>query len=157
MDGPSVEATFAQNGLCVDAEDGRNEYWDDDLTEKERAIICGTYIMHTRPGQLYCKKKSGIQVAEVKSLLDGAGEQTTKVSWFPPPQSWEGSSYDCIEWSPNAEEVFRAVFANARLGKSQPLSAKQWRDRLRDSKIARKAFENNRYRADIFFSRNISM
>lgn len=54
LDGPSVEATFARNGLCVDAEDGKNEYWDDDLTEKERAIICGTYIMYTRPGQFDC-------------------------------------------------------------------------------------------------------
>ena len=36
---------------------------------------------------------------------DGAGEQITKSSWFPPPQSWEGSSYDSIEWMPNVEEI----------------------------------------------------
>ncbi|KJA13338.1 hypothetical protein HYPSUDRAFT_103260, partial [Hypholoma sublateritium FD-334 SS-4] len=47
LDGPSVEATFARKGLCVNAEDGENEYWDDDLTEQEKATICGTYIMYT--------------------------------------------------------------------------------------------------------------
>ncbi|KJA19278.1 hypothetical protein HYPSUDRAFT_119959, partial [Hypholoma sublateritium FD-334 SS-4] len=103
---------------------------DDDLTEQERAIICGTYIMYTR--------------------ADGAGEQTTKISWFPPPQSWEGSSYDSIEWTPNAEEVFQDVYVNARLGNFQPLSAKRWRDRLRNFKGSRKAFENNKSRASIF-------
>lgn len=52
LDGPSVEATFARNGLRVDAKDGENEYWDDDLTEQEMAIICGTYIMYT--GEFFC-------------------------------------------------------------------------------------------------------
>ncbi len=47
LDGPSVEATFARNGLCVDADDDKNEYWDDELSEHERAVICGTYIMYT--------------------------------------------------------------------------------------------------------------
>ncbi len=47
LDGPSVEATYSRSGLCVDAEDDENEYWDDELSERERAIICGTYIMYT--------------------------------------------------------------------------------------------------------------
>ncbi len=64
------------------------------------------------------------------TFLSGAGEQTTKVSWFPPPQSWEGSSYDSLEWTPKAEEVFQSVFVNARQGVFQPLSAKKWRDPL---------------------------
>ncbi|KJA18103.1 hypothetical protein HYPSUDRAFT_145454, partial [Hypholoma sublateritium FD-334 SS-4] len=131
LDGPSVEATFARNGLCVDAKDGGNEYWDDDLTEQEIAIICGTYVMYT-----------------------GSGEQTTKISWFPPPQSWEGSSYDSLEWTPKAEEVFQSVFIDARKGEFQPLSARRWRDRLRDFKSPRKAFENNKVRASTFLTRN---
>ena len=45
----------------------------------------------------------------------GAGEQTTKVSWFPPPQSWEGSSYDSLEWTPKAEQVFQSVFVRFRV------------------------------------------
>lgn len=47
LDGPSVEATYIRKGFCVKANDGQNEYWDDDLTEQEKAIICGTYIMYT--------------------------------------------------------------------------------------------------------------
>ncbi|KJA21684.1 hypothetical protein HYPSUDRAFT_140243, partial [Hypholoma sublateritium FD-334 SS-4] len=134
LDGPSVEATFARNGLRVDAEDGENEYWDDDLTEQERAIICGTYVMYTR--------------------ADGAGDQITKISWFPPPQTWEGSSFDSIEWTPIAEDIFQSVFSDARLGNFQPLSAKRWRDRLRNFKSPRKAFENNKSRSSKFFTQN---
>ncbi|KJA22465.1 hypothetical protein HYPSUDRAFT_97256, partial [Hypholoma sublateritium FD-334 SS-4] len=43
LDGPSLEATFCHNGLCVDAQDGIHDFWDDDLTENEQATICGTY------------------------------------------------------------------------------------------------------------------
>ncbi|KJA13594.1 hypothetical protein HYPSUDRAFT_124495, partial [Hypholoma sublateritium FD-334 SS-4] len=47
LDGPSVEATFIRNGFCLEENDKQHEYWDDDLTEQERAIICGTYVMYT--------------------------------------------------------------------------------------------------------------
>lgn len=47
LDGPSLEATYCRNGLCVNAEDGQHEFWDDDLTENEIATICGTYLMYT--------------------------------------------------------------------------------------------------------------
>lgn len=86
---------------------------------------------------------------------DGAGDQITKISWFPPPQSWEGSSYNSIEWTPSAEVVFQSVFTNARLGIFQPLSAKRWRDRLRNFKNVRKAFENNKSRASFFLTREV--
>lgn len=47
LDGPSLEATFYHSGLCVDAQDGKHDFWDDDLTENEQATICGTYLMYT--------------------------------------------------------------------------------------------------------------
>ena len=47
LEGPSLEATYRRYGLCVETEDGQHEYCDDDLTEKEIATICGTYIMYT--------------------------------------------------------------------------------------------------------------
>ncbi|KJA12585.1 hypothetical protein HYPSUDRAFT_152340, partial [Hypholoma sublateritium FD-334 SS-4] len=105
---------------------------DDDLTEQERAIICGTYIMYT-----------------------GSGEQITRISWFPPPQAWEGSSYDSLEWTPKAEEVFQNVFVDARRGEFQPLSTKRWRDRLRAFKSPRKAIEINKVRANNFLTARI--
>ncbi|KJA14010.1 hypothetical protein HYPSUDRAFT_150880 [Hypholoma sublateritium FD-334 SS-4] len=134
LDGPSVEATYIRKGFCVKANDGQNEYWDDDLTEQEKAIICGTYIMYT-----------------------GFGEQTTKISWFPPTQAWEGSSYDSLEWTPRAEDVFQSIFDSARKGEFQPLSANRWRDRLRNFKSARVAFANNRSRATTFLAQEISV
>lgn len=47
LDGPSLEATCCHHGLRVEANDKQNDYWDDDLTEHELAIICGTYFMYT--------------------------------------------------------------------------------------------------------------
>lgn len=91
------------------------------------------------------------------AFTSGSAEQITKVSWFPPPQVWEGSSYDSLEWTPKAEEVFQSVFVSARQGEFQPLSAKRWRDRLRDFKTPRKAFENNKFRANIFLTQNAYM
>ncbi len=54
LDGPSREATVFHRGLCVIAEKGEYDFWDDDLTQNEQAIICGTYLMYT--GALMKKK-----------------------------------------------------------------------------------------------------
>ncbi|KJA24793.1 hypothetical protein HYPSUDRAFT_200342 [Hypholoma sublateritium FD-334 SS-4] len=127
LDGPSLEATYCRHGLCVNAEDGEHELWDDDLTENEIATICGTYLMYT-----------------------GSGEQTTKVSWFPPPHTVETSSYDSVEWTPKAEALFQKIFDDAKNGTFQPLNAKKWRHVFRDLKNPRVAFDNNRSRAHNF-------
>lgn len=82
----------------------------------------------------------------------GSGEQTTKISWFPPPHSVEGSSYDSVEWTPKAEALFQGIFNDARKGDFQPLSAKKWRNAFRDLKNPRIAFDNNRLRAQKFLA-----
>ncbi|KJA21045.1 hypothetical protein HYPSUDRAFT_123989, partial [Hypholoma sublateritium FD-334 SS-4] len=100
---------------------------DDDLTENEQAIICGTYLMYT-----------------------GSGDQIKKVSWFPSAAAWEGTSYDSLEWTPKCEELFQQILDNVRAGKYQPRSASKWRDRLRDVKIPRVVYEKNHTRATTF-------
>ena len=83
-------------------------------------------------------------------MVAGSGEQTTKISWFPPPQSVDGGLYDSVEWTPKSEALFQSIFANARQGIFQPMTAKKWRHTFRDLKNPRVAFENNRSRADKF-------
>jgi hypothetical protein len=47
FEGPSVEVTAHQVGYLVPSEDGIR-LCDDDLTEHEVAIICGSYSLYTR-------------------------------------------------------------------------------------------------------------
>lgn len=148
LDGPSVEATYCRHGLCVDAEDDKHEYWDDDLTENEIATICGTYLMYT--GEFILSSVYKVNDFIDNQLIPGSGEQTTKVSWFPPPHAIEGSSYDSVEWTPKAEDLFQKIFTDARRGTFQPLTAKKWRHTFRDLKNPRVAFDNNRLRAEKF-------
>lgn len=141
LDGPSAEVTVHRTGFVTPAEWEGYSYWDDDLTEHEIAIVIGTYSMYT--GEYLF-----IFNAIVLINLIGNGDQTTIVSWFPPPSLWEHS--DCglgwLEWREKAEKFFLQILSDNRSGKGQPISKAAWRNRVRGHVNNRLVTANNEKR-----------
>ena len=46
LDGPSIEASKYYSGFVSPSEYEGMSYWDDEPTEEEVSIICGTYIVY---------------------------------------------------------------------------------------------------------------
>ncbi|KAF9062808.1 hypothetical protein BDP27DRAFT_1140444, partial [Rhodocollybia butyracea] len=59
-------------------------FWDDQLTEEEIDLVCGTYEVMT----------------------DGA-MQTSFRSWWPRPAAWKVCGLNCGYWSRDAEQWFQ--------------------------------------------------
>ncbi|KAF8871849.1 hypothetical protein CPB84DRAFT_1636453, partial [Gymnopilus junonius] len=84
LNGPSGwSPNCAEFLLAKDLKTGL-EYMDDDLTETEVEQLCGIY---------HC--------------LTGNGDQIAKRSWFPLPDTFDGSGYDYGEWTEFSENWFR--------------------------------------------------
>ncbi|CAA7268107.1 unnamed protein product [Cyclocybe aegerita] len=86
LQGPSIEVTVHHSGYFVPSKHDGYFYWDDDLTGEEIACLCGTYCLYT-----------------------GRGEQTTTVSWFPPPDVWDKQGYGWPGWTETNEEFFQHI------------------------------------------------
>ena len=147
LDGPSAEVTVHHTGFVTPAEWEGYNYWDDDLTEHEIAIIIGTYSMYTG------EYPSIFEVSILLINMIGNGDQVTIVSWFPPPSLWEHK--DCglgwLEWTEKAETFFLGILSDIRSGKGQPLSKAAWRNRVRGHVNNRLVTANNKKRCEKLF------
>ncbi|KAF8177828.1 hypothetical protein BJ912DRAFT_856650 [Pholiota molesta] len=117
LHGPSIEITTHRVGYFGPSAGGDRRYCDDELTEHEIAVICGTYTMYT-----------GTVVG-----------QTTIRSWLPPPSAWckNGAGFRWLEWTECSEAFFVQLLQDIQAGKARPLSVADWRSRLRGLKSTR--------------------
>ncbi|CAA7261107.1 unnamed protein product [Cyclocybe aegerita] len=132
LQGPSIEVTVHHLGYFVPSKHDGYFYWDDDLTGEEIACLCGTYCLYT-----------------------GRGEQTTTVSWFPPPDVWDKQGYGWPGWTETNEEFFQQWIADIRKGNAKPLSRQNWWRKVHSIKNTRSMLKNNRERAKAYVELNI--
>ncbi|CAA7260021.1 unnamed protein product [Cyclocybe aegerita] len=132
LQGPSIEVTVHHSGYFVPSKHDGYFYWDDDLTGEEIACLCGTYCLYT-----------------------GRGEQTTTVSWFPPPDVWDKQGYGWPGWTETNEEFFQQWIADIRKGNAKPLSRQNWWRKVHSIKNTRSMLKNNRERAKAYVELNI--
>jgi hypothetical protein len=146
LDGPSGWAAVDRKGFCIKAENIGYEYWDDELTEDEVAMICGTYKLYTGEdlfGISYCSTKC-------LPFSLGYGDQIKTVSWFPPPSVWKKYGFGWFEWTEASENFFTNLLGKIRMNKAQPRNNKEWRDLLRGFGGTRKLLDANNLRANQF-------
>ncbi|KAJ3721388.1 hypothetical protein DFJ43DRAFT_1004458 [Lentinula guzmanii] len=112
-DGPTENALQeGEHVLCVWEEGKHFALWDDNLTEEEIDLICGTY--------------------EVATGMDGI-HQTAARSWWPRPGAWRSCGLNCGYWSRDAESWFQNRLNVIRApGQSLALmTIPEWHSRLK--------------------------
>ncbi|KAF8157403.1 hypothetical protein BJ912DRAFT_867269 [Pholiota molesta] len=118
LHGPSIEITTHHVGYFGPSASGDRRYCDDELTEHEIAVICGTYTMYTGRSST---------------------SQNSSASWLPPPSAWckNGAGFRWLEWTERSESFFVQLLQDIQAGKARPLSVADWRSRLRGLKSTR--------------------
>ena len=59
-----------------------------------------------------------------------------RVSWFPPPNVWNLCGLNVGQWTEECEIWFQQHVSNIHRGKFQPLSTKEWRGSIRNTRVA---------------------
>ncbi|KAF8876128.1 hypothetical protein CPB84DRAFT_1853052 [Gymnopilus junonius] len=115
LEGPSVEVTAHRAGFIAPSGAHGLSYCDDELTQNEIAIICGTYTLYT-----------------------STKGQVAVWSWFLPPDVWNQhhAGLRWSEWTEHCETWFMKLMENIRSGKSKPMSSTEWGSALRGFKLA---------------------
>ncbi|KDR76619.1 hypothetical protein GALMADRAFT_67036, partial [Galerina marginata CBS 339.88] len=129
LDGPSIEVTAHRMGYLAPSGDNHTRFCDDQLTDNEIAIICGTYSLYT--------------------AIQG---QVAVRSWFPPPAAWEHNRSGCkwLEWTERSEEIFQNILKDVRCGTAQPKSLSDWISQLRGQNVSRVLLKQNNSRSKQF-------
>jgi len=77
-----------------------------------------------------------------------------KVSWFPQPNIWNLCGYSVGQWTEECESWFQDHLSNIHSGKFQPLPSKDWRKKLRNTRLAVKVTYQMKKGAADFISAN---
>ncbi|KAH9481134.1 hypothetical protein JR316_0005654 [Psilocybe cubensis] len=152
LEGPSPEIITNKQGFMILL--GPNECWaDDELTEKELAVLCGTYGMYTG------KLTSQLAGSQLTHLYTARANQTTIVSWFPPADLWAPGSLrngrQLIEWTPDNEKWYQDRVRDILAGQAQPHTKVQWRTWYRGIPQARRLKEQSSHRSADFVDRHL--
>ncbi|KAH9479207.1 Enhancer of polycomb-like protein 1 [Psilocybe cubensis] len=132
LEGPSIEVTEHHSGFVFHSVSDGSAYCDDEMTEDELAVICGTYSIYT----------------EIK------GQVTLKL-WFPPPYVWSTfNGYNWLGWTERNERFFLDHLKEIENG-GQPLSANAWKRILRGGKVNRELIDNNALQAKKFLDKHL--
>ena len=78
--------------------------------------------------------------------------QSKKVSWFPPPNIWDACGFSVGQWTHECESWFQEHIAKIRSGTFQPLSSKDWRAMIRNTRLAPKLMYQMRLGAASYIS-----
>ncbi|KAJ3886305.1 hypothetical protein GG344DRAFT_69781 [Lentinula edodes] len=128
-DGPTGHALQeGEYSLCV-WEAGQNRaFWDDQLTNEEMDLICGSYEVVTG-----LVSKDGV-------------EQTAIRSWWPRSGSWRSCGLNCGYWSGDAEDWFQAHLRKIRLNETVKLmTSQEWHSRLKFKKAHTLSHKNDQF------------
>ncbi|KJA21890.1 hypothetical protein HYPSUDRAFT_55211 [Hypholoma sublateritium FD-334 SS-4] len=134
LDGPSRRVFINGTGVSFQSETNGYKYWDDEISQTEIDIICGTYLL------------PAVQMGQIKV-----------VSWFPPPSVWAANGFAWLEWTEASENLFKDILRKIWANKFQPLSKVDWRKKLRGFGGTRKLLEANAHRSVEFLSSHCSV
>jgi hypothetical protein len=149
LDGPSVEVTAHRVGYIAPSGNDDTCFCDDQLTDDEIAIICGTYSLYT--GKFHFLHL----IFSFLILFFTAAGQVAVWSWFPPPEAWESNRSGCnwLTWTERSEDVFQKILSDARIGQGKPKALAAWKEKLRGQKVTRTLTEHNESRSQAFMDR----
>jgi hypothetical protein len=151
LDGPSVEVTAHRVGYIAPSGNSDNtRFCDDQLTDNEIAIICGTYSLYTG------KFLFSFAFFPFSNLFFTAVEgQVAKWTWFPPPEVWEKTRVGCnwFTWTERCEDIFQNILFDARADVGKPKSVSEWVTFLRGQQTARFLISHNKSRSQAFIDR----
>lgn len=148
LDGPSFEVTVHQIGYHVPSSNSDIHWCDDELTEDEIAVICGTYSLYTG--------KSSLHSIYVNSNdFSGIPDQVAVWSWFPPPLAWKHARSGCnwLDWTERCENIFLDILKKIESGKAQPKSRSDWISFLRGQATSRMLVKQNNARSEQFMNK----
>ncbi|KAH9481660.1 hypothetical protein JR316_0006187 [Psilocybe cubensis] len=138
LNGPSREILENRQGFVLSAGNTNWFYCDDQLTENELAIICGTYTLYTA--------QTG---------------QTTVKSWFPPANLWKvpatQNGTQWVEWTPTNEAWYLERVEAILTRQAQPLTRVQWKTMLRGTPPSRKLQASASQRAQALINAHVSV
>ncbi|KDR65543.1 hypothetical protein GALMADRAFT_23763, partial [Galerina marginata CBS 339.88] len=101
---------------------GQETMVDDQLSEEELDLICGTYRVAT-----------------------GKGAQTSMCSWFPRANVWASTGYNVGYWNRECEDWYINRVGSILDGTAKPLTTHQWRQEIRKNRQAPKlVFQMNK-------------
>jgi hypothetical protein len=148
LDGPSVEVTAHRVGYIALSGKDNSRFCDDQLTENEIAIICGTYSLYTGKFHFF------ICIFYIILFFTAMG-QVAVWSWFPPPAAWEAGRSGCnwLTWTERCESVFLKILSDARAGKGKPKPLAKWKEDLRGQRSSRILIEHNESRSQAFMDK----
>ncbi|KAJ3886121.1 hypothetical protein GG344DRAFT_58043 [Lentinula edodes] len=108
-DGPTGHALYeGERALCVWEAGQACAFWDDQLSDEEMDLICGSYEVATGTYSFPLNLNS-IQKPMHLGFVSKEGEQQTAIkSWWPRSGSWRSSGLNCGYWSRDAEDWFRS-------------------------------------------------
>ena len=150
LDGPSVEVTAHRMGYIAPSGYDNIRLCDDELTENEISIICGTYSLYTCEFPFF-----HLQYSFLIPLFTAVRGQITTRSWFPPPNIWEGRrcGSNWLTWTERCEDTFQNILSNARSGVARPKSHSEWDNALRGQATSRILIKQNNSRSKAFIDR----
>ncbi|KDR77443.1 hypothetical protein GALMADRAFT_138554 [Galerina marginata CBS 339.88] len=130
FEGPSVEVTAHRVGYLMRSEEDGTCLCDDELTEHEIAIICGTYSLYT------------------------PHKQEAVWSWFPPPSAWQAArcGNKWLDWTERCEDLFLKILYDIRHNNLAPKSRQGWIECLKGQKPAKVLAEANFKQAKMFMT-----
>ncbi|KAJ3850684.1 hypothetical protein EV368DRAFT_44759 [Lentinula lateritia] len=145
-DGPTGHALQeGEYSLCV-WEMGQNRaFWDDQLTNEEMDLICGSYEVVTgtclSSSRIFCIKSPLGVVSK-----DGI-EQTAIRSWWPRSGSWRSCGLNCGYWSKDAEDWFQARLRKMRDPNEtvKLMTSQKWHSQLKFKKAHVLSHKNDQF------------
>jgi hypothetical protein len=129
--GPSSEALSGRGAKFVYND---KIYVEDTFSEAELGLICGTYTLSTNAR----RRRMRTTPPSTKLLLTYLifPGLPKRVSWFPPPNIWNLCGFNVGQWTEECEIWFQEHVSNIHRGTFQPLSSKEWRDFIRNTRVA---------------------
>ena len=126
--GPSYSALQGQQETL---HDGGDLFVDDQLSDRDLDLICGTYEVKTSERSMY-------SFPRFPSLPKYSPDQTASLSWFPKANIWEASGYNVSHWNQDCEKFYLNRRTEILAGTGVPLTSRQWRQKLRMNRRAPK-------------------
>lgn len=127
--GPSHKALEGQQKIF---DGGGNLFVDDQLSERDLDLICGTYEVATGKGGMYDFPPRFCTELMHSGILD----QTAIESWFPRALLWDTAGLNITAWNQQGEDWYLKRRAAILDGTAGPLNGRAWRNKLRFNRQA---------------------
>jgi hypothetical protein len=126
--GPSPSVLVHRDGFRVEDPETGDCLWDDELSEDDNKLLCGTYVCYTGMYLVPSCCPNGILKCD---HLPGNGTQTAQLSWFALPAIYDHCRDSYGFWTDRNEAIFQRrldKIEDGVEGWDQPIPQHKWRD-----------------------------